>query len=156
MFDLSQDFTSSAKSEDDDDDDEPAEGTRKRRRRNGKENPSGAGGVIADEALSTGLSRKIRKITSEDADEAMGEDMDVVPAFEGEDALAVVAAQKEKANHWHTFKYRPILGVVCVGEGDGEEGEGIEVAVVERPIWEADLPPRYYGEQEWRERNSLE
>lgn len=72
---------------------------------------------------------------------------------------------------WSTYKYRPILGIVPIGvltEGDGEvvdgndqralgHGEdpsnrrpwGMEVAIVERPLWDIDLPPRYYGDQEW-------
>jgi U3 small nucleolar RNA-associated protein 4 len=57
---------------------------------------------------------------------------------------------------WHTYKYRPILGIVALdgpsvdGEG-GEEEEAIgpEVVLVERPGWESDLPARYYGKQEW-------
>ena len=65
--------------------------------------------------------------------------------------------------YWSTYKYRPILGIVPLGGGDDDEnleldhsGEndyefkaGIEVALVERPLWDADLPPRYYGSQEW-------
>jgi U3 small nucleolar RNA-associated protein 4 len=51
-------------------------------------------------------------------------------------------------NYWHTFKYRPILGLCLIGESS--EGDiGPEVAIVERPIWEADLGPRYVGDQEW-------
>ena len=54
--------------------------------------------------------------------------------------------------HWHTFKYRPILGIVPLGtaaEG-GEGGTGrVEVALVERPLWEMELPARYQGDQEW-------
>jgi U3 small nucleolar RNA-associated protein 4 len=52
-----------------------------------------------------------------------------------------------RPHDWHTFKYRPIMGVVLVGE-DGEAGP--EVAVVERPAWEAGLPGRFEGE--WRDR----
>jgi len=55
-----------------------------------------------------------------------------------------------RPHEWHTFKYRPIMGVVLVGEGT--EGLGPEVAVVERPAWEAGLPGRWEGEQEWREK----
>ena len=68
----------------------------------------------------------------------------------------------KRPSHWHTFKYRPILGIVPIGgETDDEaasEGEndsdddsptGVEVVLVERPLWDVDLPPRYYGNQEW-------
>lgn len=64
--------------------------------------------------------------------------------------------------HWHTFKYRPILGIVPLGGeydsdidvpvgGDNHEQplRGLEVALVERPLWEVDLPARFYGDQEW-------
>ena len=64
--------------------------------------------------------------------------------------------------HWHTYKYRPILGIVPLGGGDESEVDimvgggdsdestrGIEVALVERPLWDVDLPARFYGDQEW-------
>ena len=60
---------------------------------------------------------------------------------------------------WHTYKYRPILGIVPIGdrrsgggdlEGDGHMPCGVEVAIVERPLWEMDLPARYQGNQEWK------
>jgi len=56
---------------------------------------------------------------------------------------------------WHAFKYRPIMGIVPIGligevqAGESAEYGGLEVALVERPLWEVDLPPRYYGDQEW-------
>ena len=64
----------------------------------------------------------------------------------------------DSPSHWHTFKYRPILGIVPLGEETDDEKEdgaeegmsrGIEVALVERPLWDLDLPPQYYGNQEW-------
>ena len=67
-------------------------------------------------------------------------------------------SSKDRPSHWHTFKYRPILGIVPLGDetedetengvGEGVSG-GIEVALVERPLWDLDLPPLYYGNQEW-------
>ena len=63
---------------------------------------------------------------------------------------------------WHTFKYRPILGIVVLsdessleddslrsGEDVHKSPRGLEVALVERPSWDLDLPPRYHGDQEW-------
>ncbi|KAF2876962.1 small nucleolar ribonucleoprotein-like protein complex subunit [Massariosphaeria phaeospora] len=45
---------------------------------------------------------------------------------------------------WHTFKYRPILGMVPVGGHD----QPLEVVLVERPPWDLDLPPRFVGSHE--------
>jgi len=52
--------------------------------------------------------------------------------------------QRGKKNWWSTFKYRPIMGIAPIS-GD----IGMEVVLVERPLWEVDLPPRFYGDQEW-------
>lgn len=58
--------------------------------------------------------------------------------------------------YWGTHKYRDILGIVPLGSrnregenGDDELPGGVEVALVERPIWDVELPPKYYGNQEW-------
>jgi U3 small nucleolar RNA-associated protein 4 len=62
-----------------------------------------------------------------------------------------------------SLKYRSILGIVLVGGAAGEDFEsrhefgdkitpsrsGLEVAVIERPIWDVDLPPRFDGGQDW-------
>jgi U3 small nucleolar RNA-associated protein 4 len=64
---------------------------------------------------------------------------------------------------WYTFKYRPILGIVPLGDGleEGQAGDptqvaldrakpkALEVALVERPLFEVDLPDRYFGEGEF-------
>lgn len=70
--------------------------------------------------------------------------------------------QASPAQTWNTYKYRPIVGVVVIGDeedvrptddvspsGTDVQPIGPEVAIVERPIWECDLPPRWYGDQEW-------
>lgn len=54
--------------------------------------------------------------------------------------------------YWGTHRYRDILGIVPLGdvpEIDDDLRRSIEVAVVERPLHEVDLPPRYHGDQEW-------
>ncbi|KAI9834368.1 MAG: hypothetical protein M1819_002979 [Sarea resinae] len=75
---------------------------------------------------------------------------------------------KNPPTWWYTYKYRPILGIVPLGGDDDEnvsphEGEQaitiqsddsvrvrpLEVALVERPMWDVELPPRFYGDQEW-------
>ena len=64
---------------------------------------------------------------------------------------------------WHTHGYRSILGIVPLNHprGLGENGEiesgdntpetepVLEVVIIERPLWDVDLPPRYDGEQDW-------
>ncbi|OJD16997.1 hypothetical protein AJ78_02886 [Emergomyces pasteurianus Ep9510] len=58
---------------------------------------------------------------------------------------------------WHTHKYRDVLGIVALDQqgsgpdadqGLGEGGYNLEVAVVERPIWEVELPGRYVRDYE--------
>ncbi|KAI1972903.1 U3 small nucleolar RNA-associated protein [Ophidiomyces ophidiicola] len=50
---------------------------------------------------------------------------------------------------WYTFKYRDILGIALLDQGtSGNHGGGLEVAVVERPIWDVALPDRYIRDYE--------
>ena len=60
--------------------------------------------------------------------------------------------------YWHTFKYRPILGILPLQQGgqevedevgDGRRMQSLEVALIERPLLDLELPPRYHGDQEW-------
>jgi U3 small nucleolar RNA-associated protein 4 len=146
MFDLSRDLPASTG--------DATEASRKRKRKHG------AGGAIPDEQLGTGISRKVQRhvheemyeeqtLVDDDAmeiDEEAGEEPTALERLRRGSTANVDLEETGSAHHWHTFKYRPILGIVEIGEG---EGQGPEVAIVERPIWEADLPPRYYGDQEW-------
>lgn len=75
-----------------------------------------------------------------------------------DDTQTMRKPRKDRLPYWHTFKYRPILGIVPLesesgGEGDDDADEqaprGIEVALVERPLWDVDLPPQFYGSREW-------
>jgi U3 small nucleolar RNA-associated protein 4 len=157
MFDLSRDFPPSSS--------EVVETSRKRKRKHGA---GGAGGSIPDEKLSTGISRTLQHHIHEERYEEQtlinADAMDVDEDVEELEHTALSHMRKTetgddeveeggKAHHWHTFKYRPILGIVEIGGGGDDEEEGPEVAIVERPIWEADLPPRYYGDQEWRDQD---
>ena len=69
-----------------------------------------------------------------------------------------------RQEHWFTFKYRPILGVVPLSSemecGDSATAnfmenyggdQDLEVALIERPLEEVDLPARFHGDQEWDE-----
>lgn len=96
-----------------------------------------------------------------DSDRDGGDEaMDGGPSSNGE--VVIEGKTEEGPDHWHTFKYRPIIGIVPLGKeavGDDDvstnggniyvSGPGVEVALVERPMWDLDLPPRYHGDQEW-------
>lgn len=80
---------------------------------------------------------------------------------EGVDAAAEDGSSSctTRRNWWHTYKYRPILGVVPLstniedvqpasGEVNGKgknnmKTPALEVALVERPKWDVDMPARY-------------
>ena len=74
-------------------------------------------------------------------------------------------SNSQDARWWHTFQYRPIMGIVPLfstarsetrtngaGECQALQPPLVEMALVERPVWELDLPPRYLAEHERRER----
>ena len=146
---------------------------RKRKRKGEKDKDSGAGSTIPDEMLGTGMSRKMQRVIHEEVDESLEisfvnpdamdlddeDENDEHPELErlrrvsgkGDDegVEAVNGDEQEvaevKPKYWRTFKYRPILGMCVIGEQtDGDIGP--EVAIIERPIWEADLGPRYVGD----------
>ena len=62
-----------------------------------------------------------------------------------------------------TLKYRSILGIVPIGGGGNPDRDtanekqeeraalesGLEVAIVERPLWDVELPPRFDEGQDW-------
>lgn len=78
--------------------------------------------------------------SQEEADASDGTKDDVA-----QDADGALEQQKRSSEPWwHTFQYRPILGMVPVGK----EGQPLEVVLVERPSWELDLPPRFVGAHE--------
>lgn len=149
MFDLSRDLPAPGSEEVNGEEKESKTVGKKRKRK-------AAGGAIPDSKLGTGISRKMQKVVHEEVDEShalVNEASDDDEEDESSTALERLRRENSsksdgdgKAAFWHTSKYRPILGMVLIGE-EGEAGP--EVALVERPIWEADLPPRYYGDQEW-------
>jgi U3 small nucleolar RNA-associated protein 4 len=53
---------------------------------------------------------------------------------------------------WHTYKYRDILGIVPISTDEESQESGdhsnLEVAVVERPMWDVELPGRYVRDYE--------
>ena len=75
---------------------------------------------------------------------------------ENDDTRFAKIKDGKRPAYWHTYKYRPILGMVSLGGETGDEAAedddlplGLEVALVERPLFDMDLPPRYFGDQEW-------
>lgn len=78
---------------------------------------------------------------------------------ENDDTRFAKTADGKRPAYWHTYKYRPVLGIVPLrnetgdeaAEGEADDGPrpGLEVALVERPLFDVDLPPRYFGNQEW-------
>ena len=78
---------------------------------------------------------------------------------ENDDTRFVKMGDGKRLACWHTYKYRPILGIVPLRGGtddaaaedevDDKSGSSPEVALVERPLFDVDLPPRYFGNQEW-------
>ncbi|KAB5578553.1 WD40-repeat-containing domain protein [Coniochaeta sp. 2T2.1] len=74
---------------------------------------------------------------------------------QGANGNGVLEKRDMKTKYWHTYKYRPILGIVPLhGQENVEEHiDGalppLEVALIERPLWDVDLPPRYFADGEW-------
>lgn len=111
---------------------------------------------------SAGASSGIEEDDDEDAD---GGELQRLREEEEGAGSAQDDAQKEekagaRAKWWHTYQFRPILGIVPLG-GAHEAGDGtqkataggsfppVEVALVERPLSGDDLPERYFAEGEW-------
>jgi U3 small nucleolar RNA-associated protein 4 len=179
MFDLSKDFPSPSGELTNGNGNGNGNAEKSKKRKRGKDRASGAGGAIPDQQLGMGISRRMQRVIHEELDEETalildsGMDVDADADVDGDsdslpdlsllrrgsrDDTAVKSGKAKerkgeaKPSDWHTFKYRPIMAVVLIGEGEGEGGVGPEVAVVERPAWEAGLPGRWEGEQEWRDR----
>jgi U3 small nucleolar RNA-associated protein 4 len=66
---------------------------------------------------------------------------------------AELASTQPARRWWHTYKYRDILGIAPLNtlSGNGSDevpGGNLEVAVVERPMWDVELPGRYVKDYE--------
>ncbi|OTB02640.1 hypothetical protein M426DRAFT_61754 [Hypoxylon sp. CI-4A] len=183
MFDLSRDMTEGSQDHADFDGALVKQGTKRKR-----EPASGAGGKMGMESAGpTKITRYAKDEAAEEipldipmsdpmdedeasqpADDSESEDSD--DENQGELALLRGAQGKsaseslsdESLTFWHTYKYRPILGIVPLGDGEevktngtadelthGKLPESLEVALVERPLWDVDVPDRYYADGEW-------
>ncbi|KAI0895349.1 WD40 repeat-like protein [Annulohypoxylon nitens] len=106
---------------------------------------------------------------SQPADESESEDSDdenpgELALLRGAQGKSTVNAKSSKGPaFWHTYKYRPILGIVPLSDEQEISTNGtttdivtkealrntVEVALVERPLWDIDMPDRYFGDGEW-------
>jgi U3 small nucleolar RNA-associated protein 4 len=65
------------------------------------------------------------------------------------------ATKKERPREpwWITMEYRYVFGMATLGSGedggDDDSTKGMEVVIIERPMWDVDLPPRFDGGQDW-------
>jgi len=141
---------------------EDADEIRKRRKlesgAGGKMNPAFVNGAFESakkyengKAMEVSLAPRVKEESRSDDDEADDEvdfTLRRVKSEDGEDERdsGTVAAANEHGcprdrRWWCTFKYRPILGVVPLEGGHGEQQEGgedsaPEVVLVERPAWD--------------------
>ena len=59
------------------------------------------------------------------------------------------AQHRSERQWWYTYRYRDILGVVRLNNFNADAvGQQLEVALVERPMWDVELPGRYVREYE--------
>lgn len=65
---------------------------------------------------------------------------------ESNNNLEVAETGGERKSWWMTYKYRPIFGVVPLSRAD----QPLEVALVERPTWDVEMPESYFSVEQWR------
>lgn len=63
------------------------------------------------------------------------------------------ASSQPTRRWWHTYKYRDLLGIVPLNSLCGDDQEqgpsgNLEVAVIERPMWDVELPGKYVKDYE--------
>ncbi|KAI0126860.1 WD40-repeat-containing domain protein [Xylariales sp. AK1849] len=119
-------------------------------------------GPVHDPMDTDGTSAPGDDSESEDSeDELHGE---LVSRRRAEGKRGPEAQHSQGTGFWHTFKYRPILGIVplenikdALDDDDdvvapyqtGSVRKTLEVALVERPLWDTDMPDRYLAEGEF-------
>lgn len=113
-------------------------------------NATSGGATVDDDDVedNSPLLASLRRSTTQDGEQTNGGGQN--GAFEDLTAggeVGEVAEQRRRTEPWwHTFKYRPILGIVPVSGDDSHHAP--EVVLVERPSWDLDLPPRFVGTHE--------
>jgi U3 small nucleolar RNA-associated protein 4 len=119
--------------------------TRKRKR-----GAHGAGGEI-HETEKTGLIPEVNnRIQADDDADLMDIDSDVdvdgrklLGVYRGKEPTTGVDESNEKKKWKMIHKFRTILGIVPIKKAEGREQDTLEVVVVERPIFDLDLPSRF-------------
>ncbi|RGP66342.1 hypothetical protein FSPOR_6720 [Fusarium sporotrichioides] len=85
-------------------------------------------------------------ISDDEADQPDGELAQLRNRREVGKDVEVAETGGERKSWWMTFKYRPIFGVVPISTA----GQPLEVALVERPTWDVDMPESYFAVEQWR------
>lgn len=116
-------------------------------------------GPVSDPMDEDEISQPADESDSEDSDD---ENLGELALLRGAQGKATSESQSdERLAFWHTYKYRPILGIVPLDDEDistngvtdtvshDKPWGTLEVALVERPLWDVDMPDRYFGDGEW-------
>ena len=99
--------------------------------------------------------RVLERGGEEDEEEERGWDDMEVDGRDGEDedeqrSKKRPAEDDGKKKWWCSFKYRPILGMVPLedSEQQAKDNDVVEVVLIERPVWDLDLPERFTSSYE--------
>ncbi|KAF4984770.1 hypothetical protein FZEAL_131 [Fusarium zealandicum] len=84
--------------------------------------------------------------SGDETDQPDGELAQLRNRHEASNGLEVAETGGERKSWWMTYKYRPIFGVVPLSSVD----QPLEVALVERPTWDVDMPESYFSVEQWR------
>ncbi|XDG08936.1 hypothetical protein ABKA04_008551 [Annulohypoxylon sp. FPYF3050] len=118
-------------------------------------------GPVYDPMDEDEVSQPAEESESEDSDDENPGELALLRGAQGKSA--VNAKSSKGPAFWHTYKYRPILGIVPLSDEQEMSTNGtttgvvtkeasrntVEVALVERPLWDIDMPDRYFGDGEW-------
>lgn len=83
--------------------------------------------------------------SDDEMDEADGELAQLRNRNETGSSLEVAETGGERKSWWMTYKYRPIFGIVPLSTPD----QDLEVALVERPTWDVEMPESYFSLEQW-------
>ncbi|KAI1105563.1 WD40 repeat-like protein [Jackrogersella minutella] len=115
---------------------------------------------VSDPMDEDDVSQRAEESESEDSDDENPGELALLRGAQGKSAPE--SQSDKRLPFWHTYKYRPILGIVPLGDQEerskngvaevttsGGSRETLEVALIERPLWDVDMPDRYFGDGEW-------